>query len=349
MKTLNHLRFYVGTYTDAPSTSKGIANITLDPATGELTRSEDRTSLRNPSYLTTTGDGLYSFSEISQEDGAALQFSSNIGNTFLPIAGDYPCHVDIKAPYLAVANYGSGNVSVYLLDDNGRPLHAVADLYEEGFGSNADRQAAPHAHQVTFLAHADQLAVVDLGSDRVRFYQFDNSNDRHSFQLAQSIAMPAGSGPRHLVFNHNETRAYVVCELSETLVVLTKHDGIWHITQQCELLPGVESGEAASAIRLSGDEKYLYVSCRAQNKISAFDVSGEQPIHLNAYDCHGDFPRDLTVSTDGQWLIVANQHSNNIVSFHRNHETGEIAPTGHQCSVDAPVCLVEICLMEDVG
>lgn len=342
MTTHNHLHFYVGTYTDAPSTSKGIAHITLNTDTGELTRSGALASLRNPSYLATSDNGLYSFSEISQEDGAALQFSSDIGNAFLPIAGDYPCHVDIKAPYLAVANYGSGNVSVYLLDDNGRPLHAVADLYEDGFGPNPDRQQSPHAHQATFLQYSDHLAVVDLGADRVRFYHYDPDSNNHLFQLAQSIVMPAGSGPRHLVFNHDETRAYVVCELSETLVVLTKNAGTWAISAQCDLLNGVESGEAASAIRLSADNKHLYVSCRAQNKITLFDVSDHQPVQLDTFDCLGQFPRDFLLSEDEQWLIVANQHSNNIVSFRRNSKTGDLMPTGYQCHIDAPVCLVEV-------
>ncbi|MGF1734256.1 lactonase family protein [Photobacterium satsumensis] len=342
MTTNNHLHFYVGTYTDAPSTSKGIAHITLDPATGELTRSEDRASLRNPSYLTTTVNGLYSFSEISQEEGAALQFSSQVGNMYLPIAGDFPCHLDIKIPYLAVANYGSGNVSVYLLDEDGRPLQAIADLFEEGHGPNKDRQLSPHAHQVTFLKHSNQLAVVDLGSDRVRLYGYDTNAGSHTFTLEQSIALPASSGPRHMVFNNNETRAYVVCELSESLIVLTKADSVWNITHQCELLSNTNNGEAAAAIRLSSDEKYLYVSCRAQNKICAFDVSSQEPVYIDAYDCLGHFPRDFNVSEDGQWLIVANQHSNNITSFHRNIKTGTLTPTGYQCSVDAPVCLAEV-------
>ncbi|MGR5066044.1 lactonase family protein [Photobacterium sp. DNB22_13_2] len=342
MTTNNHLHFYVGTYTDAPSTSEGIAHITLATETGELTRLNDFASLRNPSYLTTTKQGLYSFSEISQQEGAALQFSSYIGNIYLPVTGDYPCHLDIKAPYLAVANYGSGNVSVYLLDEDGRPLQAIANLFEEGYGPNKGRQLSPHAHQVTFLKYSNQLAVVDLGSDRIRFYGYDTKTGNHTFALKQSIAMPAGSGPRHVVFNKNETRAYVVCELSETLVVLTKTDSVWKITYQCELLNNAENEEAASAIRLSSDENYLYVSCRAQNKICAFDISGEEPVRLDAYDSLGQFPRDFILSANGQWLIVANQHSNNIASFHRNTETGKIAPTGYQCNIGAPVCLTEV-------
>ncbi len=63
--TLNgHLHFYVGTYTDSPSQSHGIACVSLDSTTGLLTINHDlvpdamRTT-RNPSYLTVTEHGLY--------------------------------------------------------------------------------------------------------------------------------------------------------------------------------------------------------------------------------------------------------------------------------------------------
>ncbi|PSW20772.1 lactonase family protein [Photobacterium sanctipauli] len=342
MTANSHLHFYVGTYTDAPSNSSGIAHITLNPETGELTRLDDAITLRNPSYLAATKQGVYAFSEVAREEGAALNFISSATSQALPIAGDYPCHLDIKAPYLAVANYGSGNVSVYQLDGNGGPLDAIGELYVEGSGPNKDRQLSPHAHQVTFLKSSNHLAIVDLGTDSVHFFGYSSDADKPAFALDQSIAMPAGSGPRHLVFNQSETTAYVVCELSETLVVLTNSKTGWQVTHQCDLLAETPNGEAASAIRLSTDEKYLYVSCRAQNKISHFNVSGEVPRRLAAYDCGGAFPRDFIISADGKWLLTANQHSNNIASFHRNSETGELAPTGYQCNVDAPVCLVEI-------
>ncbi|MGF1683252.1 lactonase family protein [Photobacterium minamisatsumaniensis] len=342
MTANGHPHFYVGTYTDAPSTSSGVALVSLNPDTGELKRLDDTVTLRNPSYLTSTEQGLYTFSEIAKEEGAALQFISSNKCCALPIAGDYPCHIAIKAPYLAIANYGSGNVSVYQLDEAGKPLQAISELYVEGNGPNKDRQQAPHAHQVTFLKHSNQLAVVDLGSDQIHLYSHGSETAENSFNLVQSIVIPAGSGPRHLVFNQSETLAYVVCELSETLIVLSKCEDKWHVTHQCDLLSDSEKGEAASAIHLCPDETFLYVSCRAQNKISLFDVSGAQPVRLAAYDCGGAFPRDFTLSADGQWLLVANQHSDNITSFRRNKETGEITPTEHQCNIGAPVCLVEM-------
>ncbi|WP_154217553.1 beta-propeller fold lactonase family protein, partial [Vibrio parahaemolyticus] len=53
------------------------------------------------------------------------------------------------------------------------------------------------------------------------------------------------------------------------------------------------------------------------------------------------FPRDFVLSHDQKWLLVANQHSNNVVSFRRNPQTGEITPTGYDCEIGSPVCIVE--------
>ncbi|MDF6015747.1 lactonase family protein [Vibrio harveyi] len=346
MTVNGHLHFYVGTYTDSPSQSQGIACVSLDTATGALTLTNELVpeavkTVRNPSYLALKGEGLYTFNEVERLEGAELIFAEKIDSYGLPIEGDYPCHIDIKEPLIAVANYGSGNVSVYQLYEQGKPLKSIAELYVEGSGPNAERQASPHAHQATFLNHSEQLAVVDLGTDSVHFYDYKKDGETVKFSLSQSIAMPPGSGPRHLVFDSDEFVAYVVCELSETLAVLHKQRGQWNLAQQVKLLTDEENKEAASAIRLSADERFVYVSCRAQNLISTFDVTSDIPVQIAASDCGGAFPRDFVLSRDGQWMLVANQHSHNVASFHRNPETGVITPTGYSCDIGAPVCLVE--------
>ncbi|MGR5518665.1 lactonase family protein [Vibrio harveyi] len=346
MTVNGHLHFYVGTYTDSPSQSQGIACVSLDIATGALTLTNELVpeavkTVRNPSYLALKGEGLYTFNEVERLEGAELIFAEKTDSYALPIEGDYPCHIDIKASLLAVANYGSGNVSVYQLYEQGKPLKSIAELYVEGSGPNAERQASPHAHQATFLNHSEQLAVVDLGTDSVHFYDYKKDGETVKFSLSQSIAMPAGSGPRHLVLGSDESVAYVVCELSETLAVLHKQRGQWNLTQQVKLLTDEENKEAASAIRLSADERFVYISCRAQNLISTFDITSNTPVQIAASDCGGAFPRDFVLSRDGQWMLVANQHSNNVASFHRNPETGVITPTGYSCDIGAPVCLVE--------
>lgn len=339
MQASGHLRFFVGTYTDEPSQSKGIAQVSLNRQTGEMTRLDDIYILQNPSFIAHTYLGVYSFSEIAEQDGAQLVCIQGQRVHTLSIAGDYPCHLAISPDnkHLAVANYGSGNVSIYSLDSQGKPVALEDNLFEQGYGPNQDRQLSPHAHQVVFQQTESTLATVDLGSDAVRFYQREDDK----FQLIQSVAMPPGSGPRHLAFNRKEDKAYVVCELSETLVVLTKTGQGWQVVQQLDLLPSGEKGQAAAAIKLSDDERFIYVSCRHQNQVSCFEVSGDVIEWRFMTDSGGQFPRDFTLTRCGEWLLVANQHTNNITSYHRNVDDGSITATGFECHVDAPVCLIE--------
>lgn len=76
MTTTGHVHFYIGTYTTPPSTSTGIARLSLNTETGELTRLDDVVVQRNPSYLTTTEYGLYTFSEMDRNEGTELAFFS---------------------------------------------------------------------------------------------------------------------------------------------------------------------------------------------------------------------------------------------------------------------------------
>ncbi|GIB53307.1 6-phosphogluconolactonase [Vibrio cholerae] len=343
MQTSGHLTFYVGTYTDEPSHSRGIAQIRLNPHTGELTRLEDFAPLRNPSYLTQSSQAVYSFSEVAQQEGAELVCIFDQQTHALPIAGDYPCHVATSpdAKYLAVANYGSGNVCVYALDQQGKPTHLVADLAANLAANEQDstpeRPITPHAHQVFFQSTEPRLVTVDLGCDAIRFYH----HDEQGFSLQQDLPLPTGSGPRHLVFNRAEDTAYVVCELSETLVVITKTAEGWQVQHQADLLPQQAKGAAAGAIKLSADERFVYVSCRHQNAISCFAIQGSDVQWHSMQECGGRFPRDFSLSSCEQWLIVANQHSNNLVSFRRNPSDGRLQASGYQCHVDAPVCVLE--------
>jgi len=340
MQASGHLRFLVGTYTDSPSQSKGIGQVSLNQKTGEIIRLDDFYPIRNPSYLIQSSRAVYSFSEVSQQQGAQLVCLKGSHAHAIPIEGDYPCHLATSSDeqYLAIANYGSGNVSIYSLDSRGIPITSIVELFEEGQGPNQDRQQSPHAHQVLFQNTESTLVSVDLGSDAVRFYRVEDD----TFTLTQALSLPAGSGPRHLVFNRAEDVAYVVCELSETLVVLNQTQQGWQVGQQIDLLPNHDKGEAASAIKLSDDERFVYVSCRQQNAISCFDVTEETVRWVSMVDVDGLFPRDFIISSCGEWLIAANQHSNNLVSYHRNPQDGSLRATGYQCQIDAPVCLLEL-------
>lgn len=53
----------------------------------------------------------------------------------------------------------------------------------------------------------------------------------------------------------------------------------------------------------------------------------------------GMIPRNFVIDPSGNYLLVANQESSNIVIFRRNRQTGMLEPTGKQIEVPNPVCL----------
>ena len=53
----------------------------------------------------------------------------------------------------------------------------------------------------------------------------------------------------------------------------------------------------------------------------------------------GKIPRNFAVDPGGKWLYVANQNSNNVVTFQVDPESGMPQETGHVLEVPSPVCI----------
>ncbi|EAP91711.1 lactonase family protein [Vibrio splendidus] len=346
MKTLP---LTLGCYTDTPSKSQGVYQTQLDLETGKLLPLELIAECHNPSFITATKSGIYTASEVEQKKLPKLIHIPNVdsqiaSNTGL-ISGDHPCHVAIDPhnKFAITSQYSSGTFDIFSLSINGNVDKRLKTIKMVGSGPNKERQTSPHAHQCLFLQNSPQFVTVDLGTDRINFYCFDEEQEEFLDEPMQSIKAPAGNGTRHLIFNKAEDKAYVICELSETILILEKSLGIWNIADEVDALPNMEKGEAAAAIKLSPDEQFLYVSCRHQSRISSFCVDSEAQklTFIDSYDTEGQFPRDFHITDDGQWLIAANQHSNNLTSFKRDIEDGSLIYTGCSLAIDAPVCVTQ--------
>ncbi|PTO80900.1 lactonase family protein [Vibrio splendidus] len=346
MKTLP---LTIGCYTDTPSKSQGVYQTQLDLGTGKLLPLELIAECHNPSFITATKSGIYTASEVEQKKLPKLIHIPNVdsqiaSNTGL-ISGDYPCHVAIDPhnKFAITSQYSSGTFDIFSLSINGNIDKRLKTIKMVGSGPNKERQTSPHAHQCLFLQNSPQFVTVDLGTDRINFYCFDEEQEEFLDEPMQSIKAPAGNGTRHLIFNKAEDKAYVICELSETILILEKSLGIWNIVDEVDALPNMEKGEAAAAIKLSPDEQFLYVSCRHQSRISSFSVDSEAQklTFIDSYDTEGKFPRDFHITDNGQWLVAANQHSNNITSFKRNIEEGSLTYTGYSLDLDTPVCVTQ--------
>jgi 6-phosphogluconolactonase len=155
--------------------------------------------------------------------------------------------------------------------------------------------------------------------------------------------MAPGAGPRHLGFHGNEKWVYVVNELDCTLTLLKKgSDFKYEISSSISTLPANYSEPNTCAdIHISSDGKFLYASNRGHNSIAVFGINSQDGLlNLVGHEStRGNGPRNFSLSPGDDYLLVANQHSKNIVSFKRNKDTGLLNYVS-EIKAPTPVCIV---------
>jgi 6-phosphogluconolactonase len=219
----------------------------------------------------------------------------------------------------------------------------VETVYHSGSSVNKSRQASPHVHQTVFTPDEKFLLACDLGTDKVTAYSYTLDDEDKILSEVCAVAMKSGSGPRHLVINRAGNRVYVLQELDAALTVLSLDTGGQMAVIQ-ELSFATDSADnGAAAIRFSPDERFVYVSNRGDaNNITCLavgDADGRLTI-VEQIPSGGKYPRDFAITPDGKYMFVAHQHTNNIVIFARDRESGKLTLTGKEWAVSAPVCVV---------
>ncbi|TRX62984.1 lactonase family protein [Carboxylicivirga sp. M1479] len=333
--------FYLGTYTDGDS--KGIYKYELDND-GHLSGGELLASTTNPSFLAfaneqtvllavneTDVDGSGGIESYQINDSGLTKLSSS------KTGGAHPCHLDVnKSGKVLVANYTGGNIGQLQVSMKGElsPLVGVAQHTGQ---SITPRQEAPHAHSIWFTDEKKAIAV-DLGIDQLIFYELLNG----SLKRMDSLKMEAGAGPRHLTMHPKKEILYVINELNSTVSVVSKKDGKWRLHSSLSTLPeGYAQDSYCADIHISPDGRFLYASNRGHNSLAIYQVSnsGLELSLLGHEAVRGEWPRNFALTKDGAFLVVANQHSNNLVAFKRDENTGLLLFKS-QIKAFSPVCVL---------
>ena len=221
------------------ASGKGIASFFVDPDTGAAEPGPVYTDIVNPTFVALSVDGsklaAVSETEDQAEDSLSL-FAVNAVTGELTLLGRQStrgttachCAFDAAGTMVAAANYTAGSkpagnaITVHRIE-NGVPGPALTDIVHNGSGPNAARQERSHAHCVRWTPDQKFIAVVDLGIDSVRLYRATD------FSLASETKLPAGSGPRHIVFHPHKPLAYVMSELQTGVTTLRYADGRFEI------------------------------------------------------------------------------------------------------------------------
>lgn len=355
---------FVGTYTRRDSAGKGksegIYAYRFNSADASLTPVSTTSGIANPSFLAIDPAQrfLYAVSELGEQPdgkpgGSVTAFRIHREDGTLeylneqPTHGTSPCHltVDATSRNVLFVSYGSGNLGVLPIKDDGS-LDKVSDLIQhEGSSVNPQRQGEPHPHSIN-LGPNNRLALVpDLGTDKVMIYAFSPSEGKLTPNPDQPWARTkSGAGPRHLAFHPNHKFAYVCNELDSTVTgfAFDSDRGTLHEIQTLSSLPDDYRDKSYCAdIHVHPNGKTVYVSNRGHDSIAVFDCdTGSGKLTLSDLtSTRGNFPRNFALDPTGNFLIAANQNSDDIFRYSIDAKSGKLTPIEGRLAVPTPVCI----------
>ena len=346
--------FFVGTYTVGGS--EGIYSFSLNPSTGKLINCGLAAKTNNASFLAFSSNKkfLLAVNETKDEHNRNMGYiESYLVNkkehrlklvNKVPSGGADPCYVSAnQSNYVIAANYSGGNMALFRLDESGMLSEFVDIQQHVGHGPNKDRQMEPHVHSAVFEPLTNRIFVSDLGTDQIAVYLLDGENAKLLNAPFPAINVAPGSGPRHLAFHPTMKIVYVINELSNDIsVVSLNKDGSFRIIETISTLPvGYDKPSYCADIHISKDGRFLYASNRGFNSIAIFSIdqtTGKISL-VGQESTRGDFPRNFTLSPNEDFLLVANQNSQDIVSFRRDEVSGKLQ-FADQIKAFKPVCLL---------
>lgn len=319
------LDVYIGTYNS--DNSKGVYHFTVTPDTGSMTQPELFYEASNAKWISIQKNSMVFPIEKQGKAGTCfLTLKENEIDHVEEILEENqtPCYILQEGSNVYTANYHGGNVMVYHLE-NGVP--SLIKRIENGNKAGC--------HQI--ILHEPYILVPCLEQNVIRLFDKENG-----YNPAGEIIFPNGSGPRHGVFNREHTKLYVVSEWSNELFVFNVNKNQFKLEQTLSVLPEapmhlanearkskkerelVKKVEpaAAAAIRLTSDEKFLYISIRGMDILTVIDVQGEKAAVIQHSSCGGVHPRDFILSPDENFLLAANRFGGGIVSIGRDRTSG---------------------------
>ena len=340
----------IGTYTQKGS--KGIYLFHFDTATGKAIEISHTDSAKNPSFLTISKDkqNVYAVNESTEGSVSVYSLKSNQLNLLQSKSskGASPCYITLSPDQrnLFVANYMGGSLTSFHRFADGQISNPQQFIQHTGSSVNKGRQEKAHVHGLFFSPEGKYLLTPDLGIDQVSIYPYQFKNGPPlDVQKAKSIQSSPGAGPRHLTFSTNGKFIYIIEELTGSISVYRFAKGVANFIQTIAIHPAASTSIHGSAdIHLSPDGLFLYATNRGtENNIVKLPVLPTGKLdekHISYYSTQGKAPRNFTMTSDGNWLLVANQESDNVIVFKRNITNGELINTGNSIKVSMPVCLL---------
>jgi 6-phosphogluconolactonase len=347
---------YVGTYTAPQSSSKGIYAYRFDARNGKMAPLGLMAETPNPTFLAVHPNGkyLYAINEINEYNGkqagsvSAYSIDKATGKLTLlntvSSASPGPCHVAVDATGKAVlvANYAGGSFASFPVMPDGKLGEAASFIQEQGSSVNKQRQSAPHGHSVVVTKNNKFVLSGDLGTDKVRIFKLDPATARITPNTPDSAPVKPGSGPRHLAISPDQKHVYVISEMASTITTFdfNANTGAMKEIGTVSTLPDDFKGKSTTAeIMIDAKGQYLYGSNRGHDSIAVFSIDPKTalPTRIETVSTGGKTPRAFVIDPSGNYILVGNQDTHNILVLKIDHASGKLSPVNEKIELGAPV------------
>lgn len=327
----------LGTYTK--ESSKGIYQVTLNTESKVLSDLELVAQVENPTYLALNSKNiLYAVDRFEGQGGLSVTDLNNSATNLQHLVGPGtpPAYVtfDEKNQLVFDANYHEGTLHAYQVQDD-QTLLLEATFKNAGKGPKPEQDGS-HLHYVDRTPDG-KLIACDLGTDQVFVLDYVGNE----FKVISTYQTAAGFGPRHVAFDKDGNFAYLVGELSSSIEVLAYSDHHLSHRQTLKTIPDTwDEHNGAAAIRISSDNKFVYVSNRGFDSIAVFKILSDGTLQLiQNISVEGQFPRDFALDTTEKFLVCGNQTTNNLTLFERNLEDGKLKLIQKDFAAPEVVCV----------
>lgn len=344
----NKTLLFVGSFTDKKP-GKGIHIYEFNEETGSATLRFTIDNITNTSFQKLSPDGNFLYSVVDSQmkyNGKIAAFKVDIDSVKIDLlnmqdcGGLNPAHlaIDKTGKYLVNSNYSDGSLSLFQIKDDGSLSVAKQVLQFKDSSVVKNRQEASHIHSSNFSPDNKYLFVHDLGADNIRKFKFYNTESR--LEPSSEVKIKLGNGPRHFTFHPNGNFGYGINELSGTIDAYQYKNGnlIW--IEDYQTYQQKQNIYRAADLHTSSDGNFLYASIREpkENSIVVYAINKENgKLQLIEHkDTGGVHPRNFAISPSGNYVLVANQFSNNISIYKRDSKTGKLIKIPNQIKVNSP-------------
>jgi 6-phosphogluconolactonase len=253
-------------------------------------------------YCAWRGDAFRLFSFALDRDARRL---TCIGSASLPAS---MC-------YLSLSSCGQ----YVLTSSNTGSVIAISPVDEDGCAS--EPQLVRDAYKAHCVVEAPNglIYATSLRGDFVQSYAFDAIAGALTPRCRADLA--AGSGPRHIIFTSEGTRAYALSEFAGKLTSfeVDAECGALSPTKTADLLPDADKAWAAE-LRLTPEQDVLYASERSTSQIFAYRLLAKGGMDLIGAYPAPDRPTAFCLSKAADHLIALGESSGEAWVYRRSRD-----------------------------